>query len=80
MSAELVQFPPQDCTKVAIGLRNLADAIENGGYGDAHNVAWVIDCGNKRIEIGLLGACPELATSLHYLLSLGVRNVEKAAE
>ena len=80
MSAELVQFPPQDVTKVAIALRNLADAIEQGQYGEAHNCAWVIDCGNKRIEVGLLGACPELSSSLHYLLSLGRRVVEKAAE
>ena len=79
MSAELVQFPPQDVTRVAIALRNLADAIEQGQYGDAHNLAWAIDCGDKRIEVGLLGTCPELATTLHYLFALAMRKVESAA-
>jgi len=78
MSAILLSLPERDVTDVPAMLRNLADKVEAGEFGDAHNVAWVIDCGNARIEVGLLGQCGELAPTLHYLLALGIRKVEDA--
>lgn len=80
MSAKLLEFPPQDVCDISKALRNLADDVEAGKYGDAHNLAWIIDCGNCRIEVGLIGPCGELAPSLHYLMSLGLRKVETAAD
>ena len=35
-------------------LRELAAEIDAGNYGDAHNVAWVVACGNGRIEGGMI--------------------------
>ena len=40
----------------------------------------VIDCGDGRIEGGLLGPCGELAPTLYYLFGLGMRRIEGAAE
>lgn len=80
MTAQLLSLPLSDVQDVPLLLRNLADAIERGDYGDAHNLAWVIDCGDSRIEVGLMGPCGELAPMLHYLLALGVRKVEEAAK
>ena len=78
MSLNVVQIPSADIGDVPARLRSLAKNIEDGQFGDAHNVAWVIDCGNGRIEVGLIGPIAELAPSLHYLLSLGVQRVIRA--
>lgn len=58
------------------GLRALADWIEKGEYGDAYNLAWVIDCGDGRIEAGLLGQSPSPGTVAYYLYGLAQRKLE----
>ena len=79
MLAEVKTLPTGNLSDVPSRLRALADSIEAGDFADAHNLAWVIDCGNGRLEIGLLGRCAELSSTLYYLLGLGKRKVEDAS-
>ena len=79
MTAALVQFPAREVDDIPRMLRNLADGIEQGKHGESHNLAWVLDCGDGEIKVGLLGTAAELAPTLHYLLALGLRKVEDAA-
>ena len=72
----VVSFPERNLADVPNSLRRLADDVEQGKYGDTHNLAWVIDCGNSEISIGLLGAAPEPAMVAYYLLGLGMRKLE----
>lgn len=53
--AEVKPLPVTSVRDVAGGLRRLADRIENGDFGSCHNVLWVLDKGNAKIEFGLLG-------------------------
>lgn len=76
MSATLVQFPAQDIRDVPQKLRTLAEDIEAGRYDDAHNLAWVIDCGSARVECGLLGAAAEPGLTAHYLFAVAQRKLE----
>lgn len=76
MSATLIQMPDRNLSDVPNALRDLADAIEAGKYDGAHNLAWVIDCGDSRIEVGLLGKAPEPALTAYLLLGLGMRRIE----
>jgi hypothetical protein len=78
MSAALLQFPDRDLADVPARLRALADQIEAGDYDDAHNLAWVIDCGNGRVELGVLGATPVPAAIAHFLFALGQRRLENS--
>jgi hypothetical protein len=79
VSAELVQFPERDMSDVPRMLRSVADSIEAGEYGDAHNLAWVIDCGAGRIEVGLCGKAPEPGLTGHFLLACGQRKIENGS-
>lgn len=81
MSAELkvVSLPERDIADVPRGLRALADQIEAGEYGDGHALAWVIDCGGSRIELGLLGGTPEPGAVGHLLFGLAARRLEDSA-
>lgn len=51
---KVVELPIGNVADVPAQLRHLADAIERGAYGDAHNVAWVCDTG-QGVEVGLCG-------------------------
>ena len=73
---KLVQLPLPGVTDIATGLRNLATQIEDGEFDDAHNLAWVIDCGDNRIELGMLGPSPSPGTEAHYLYCLAQRALE----
>ncbi|MCR4297380.1 MAG: hypothetical protein NUV75_01315 [Gallionella sp.] len=77
MKAQLLAFPDRDLTDVPRVLRALADAIERGEYGDAHNVACVVDCGDSRVECGLAGAAPEPGATAHLLFAIAQRKLEK---
>jgi len=74
----VVKFPEDDANNVVAGLRNLADNIEAGQFGDAHNLAWVIDKGDGAISVGLLGRSGSPGAEAHLLLALGLRNLEGA--
>lgn len=76
---KLIEFPAHNLADLPGALRRLADQVEAGDYGDGHNLAWVVDCGNGRIELGLMGAAPEPSLTAHFLLALGMRRLEKGA-
>lgn len=76
---KVVPIPTSDISDVARGLRSLADAVERGDYQDAHNLAWVIDGGNGRIDIGMLGRAPEPAATAYFLYGLAKRRLEDGA-
>lgn len=74
---KVLEFPSSPgCTDVAAALRRLADGIEAGEYGDAHNLAWSLDCGDGRIEIGLQGKAPEPGVTAYYLFGIAQRKLE----
>ena len=72
----VVPFPGQSCANVSAQLRNLADEIDRGDYGDAHSVTWVVDCGDARIEVGFSGQSPLPAGAAHLSLAMGMRKLE----
>ncbi len=75
----VVPFPSSNTQDVPASLRALADSIEAGSYGDAHNVAYVIDCGDKKLNVGLLGKANEPGAEVHLLFALGQRLIENGA-
>lgn len=75
MSAVLVPFPENGVNDVAAALRNLADSVDAGNYGDAHNIAWVIDCGDW-IECGLAGKSASPGAEGHLLFAMAQRKLE----
>lgn len=79
MSAQLkvVQLDVGDLSDVSAGLRRLADGIDAGEYGDAHNLAWVIDSGNGETAIGMLGKSASPGTEAYYLYGLAMRKLEQ---
>ena len=80
MTAELLQFPEENnVSDVSKMLRKLADAIEAGEYEDAHNLAWVIDCGVGQIETGIMGSTAEAGVTAHFLLHLGMLKIANGA-
>lgn len=51
--------------------------VEAGEYGDAHVLAWVIDCGNQRIECGLAGRSALPGAEGHLLFGLAQHKLER---
>jgi len=77
MTLKVVQFPDRPaCQNLPDALRELAESIEGGNYDAAHNLVWAIDCGDGRVEIGLLGQSPQPATTAYFLLGLAKRRLE----
>lgn len=76
---KLVQFPDKDACDVPKMLRYLADQIERGDYDDAHNLGWVIDCGNGRVEVGLMGRAAFTGPELHLLFGIGMHRIQQGA-
>jgi len=72
----VVKLPVGDVQDIPRGLRELADDIENGKFDDAHLLAWVIDCGNSRVEIGMLGKSPEPGAVAYHLYGMAKRKLE----
>lgn len=75
MAAALMQFPDRDIRDIPRALRALADKVEGGEFGDAHNLAWVIDCGNGQIETGLAGDAPQAGITAHFLWAMAMRKI-----
>ena len=73
---KVLEFPDRDLRDIPSRLRTLADSIEAGDYDDAHNLAWAIDCGNGRIELGLIGSSPEPGATGHLLFAIAQRRLE----
>ncbi len=75
MPAVLVDFPVSCVHDMTNALRRIADRIDAGEYGDVQNVMWVIDCGGKRVELGLLGPAPEPVSAGYFLLGAAQRKL-----
>lgn len=74
---KLVPFPVRSGLKdVPAGLRALADAVERGDFVDAHNLAWVMDCGDGRVELGMLGQAAEPGATSHLLFCVAAAKIE----
>jgi hypothetical protein len=76
----IVKFPKINLADIPESLRRLANSIEAGEFGAAHTLAWVIDCGNGKISVGLLGEAAEPALTAHFLLTLGLRELENVRD
>jgi hypothetical protein len=70
LTATLLSFPEANVQDIPKQLRTIADQIENGEFGDAHNLAWVIDQGNGSVEMGLLGSYARAGAEFILLLEL----------
>ena len=80
MTAQLVNFPQDNNVSDIPGmLRTIADCIDTGSFGDAHNLAWVIDCGSGKVETGLMGQAAEAGVTAHFLLHLGMLKIANGA-
>lgn len=77
-SMKVVKFPARDLADIPAALRRIASEIEAGEYGDSHNLAWVIDCGDGRIECGLLGNAPEAGSLGHFLFCKAAHKLMEA--
>ena len=75
----LVDFPLTPLTNMPAKLRKLADEIEAGNFDDAHTLAWVMDCGNSRLEIGLMGKSESPGIEAHFLFHLGAQKIMTGA-
>lgn len=75
MTLNVVPAKIRNIRDVPSTLRSLADQIEAGDYGDAHSLAWVLDCGNSRIEIGLMGEAESPGVEAHFLYSLAAHKL-----
>ena len=73
---KVITFPGGTNENVSEQLRKLADGIDRGEYGDAHNVAWVVDEGHGEISIGLCGKAAEPGTLAYFLYGLAQRKLE----
>lgn len=77
MTLSLVKFPDQHAVQnIPEAPRSLADGIESGEYGDAYNVVWAVDCGDGRVEMGLMGPSPQPALTAYFLAGLAQRKLE----
>lgn len=71
MALQLISFPKKPgILDVPDALRQLAQAIEAGEYGDAHNLAWVIDRGTDIPAIGLMGKAAAPGAEAHLLFGI----------
>lgn len=77
MTAKLLSFPDVNVGDIPKSLRNLADQIERGDYGDCHNIVWVMDEGDSNISVGLMGKSAEPAPLAYFLMGLGMRKMER---
>jgi hypothetical protein len=73
--AAVVAIPAGNLADIPARLRAIADQIEAGDYGEAQKLAWVIDCGNGRIDVGLLGHASAIGPELHLLLTTGALTI-----
>jgi len=72
---EVVTLPTPDVRDVPKMLRTLADDIEAGKYDAAHNLAWALDTGNGKVEVGLMGQAAETAAVAYLLFGLAQHKI-----
>lgn len=78
MTAELVAFPEVDVRDIERGLQKLLDDIGDGKYGAAHNVVWVVDCGDGKIDFGMLGSAAEPGAVAYFLMAMAMQKLASA--
>ena len=77
---KVLEFPDDSQKTVADALRLLANRVDAGEFGTAHNAVWVIDKGNGVVDVGLLGHSREVAPLAYTLLGLGQSHVIRLIE
>jgi len=76
LSLNIVNFPDMPAAMdVPAALRKLADQIEAGEFGGAHNLAWVIDEGDSELSIGLMGKAAAPGAEAHLLFALAQQTI-----
>lgn len=78
MTLKVIKFPDKNISDIPRALRALADGIENGEY-SPHNLAWVMDCGDAIVDLGLMGEAPEPGATAHLLFAVAQRKLEVIA-
>ena len=73
----IVKFSGTHAADIPTQLRELADRVEARAFGYVHNVAYVLDRGDKEVDIGLMGAADSPGAEAYYLLGLGMRTLEE---
>ena len=73
---KVVTLPVSNLNDIPVGLRKLADDIESGKHGDAHNLVWVIDEGDGIVSVGMLGQCISAGAEAHLLMAKAQRRLE----
>jgi hypothetical protein len=76
MSLSVLEFPTPSLADIPGKLRDLADAIEEGHFGEIAEAVLVLN--GDRLEVFGFGAEADGAVS-HYLLCCGARKIENAA-
>lgn len=71
----LVELPVTYAANIPEKLRKLAAQIEAGEFDNANSLAWVMDCGNNRVEIGLMGQAEFPGVEAHFLFSLAASKI-----
>lgn len=74
---KLVTLPVSNINDIPNGLRKLAEQIKSGAFGDAHNLAWIIDCGDSKCEFGMLGKSSSAGSEFYLLLALAQHRMIK---
>lgn len=75
--ALVVELKGTDISDVALTLRNLAQHIEDGDYGEIINLAWVMRNAEHEITPGYIGKSGSPQGDGYLLLSRGLRELEK---
>jgi hypothetical protein len=77
MTLNVVPFPEHYAAiDIPEALRVLADEIESGEHGASHTLLWVIDGGDGRIDLGLMGKCSDPGGTAHLLAAVAQRKIE----
>lgn len=72
----VVRFPEHFAAlDIPESLRALADEIEAGEHGAAHNLLWVIDAGDGQIDLGLMGKAGEAGITAHFLAAAAQKRI-----
>ena len=67
MTIQVITFPGAQVSDIPACLRDLAENIEAGNFGEAIALLWVLDCGDGQVEVGLSGRAGEPAPTAHFL-------------
>ena len=71
-SLAVLKFPDRNIQDIPLMLRNLAETIEQGKYGDVHSVAWVAILDDD-VACGLIGTEGFSAADAVFILSRGIK-------